>query len=107
MNNARQSSSSNNTIKSSSSSSSSSDTNNVDFFHSQLVQIQTNPSPAGPDGLHYKHLALVEISSGSVSFLSSGEFVVTGVEGWDEEEGVVYFMGTGENDPGARQVQKD
>ena len=107
MNNARLSSNSSSSNNKKSSSSSSSDTNIDDFFHSQLVQIQTNPSPAGPDGLHYKHLALVEISSGSVSFLSSGEFVVTGVEGWDEEEGVVYFMGTGENDPGARQVQKD
>ncbi len=67
----------------------------------RLIQIQTNPTAAS-DGMHYKHLAEVELATAgeaTTRFLTSGRYVVTGVSGWDQQEGIVYYMGTGEGDP--------
>ena len=39
-----------------------------------------------------------------VLFLTSGNYVVTSVESWDEEDGVVYYIGTVEGKPGVRHL---
>ncbi|TRY63634.1 hypothetical protein TCAL_00828 [Tigriopus californicus] len=56
------------------------------------------------EGLHYRHLAKINIQGEKTTFLSSGNYIVTGVILWNEVDGLIYFTGTESGVPGARHL---
>lgn len=66
-----------------------------------FLQIRTVPMGL----MHYFHVVKVVTSpSTDEKELTGGEVSVTSILGWDETNGIVYYMATGEGEPGARQL---
>lgn len=61
-----------------------------------MLQIQSSNN--------YKHIAKFTLSTSVTDFLTSGSFVVTSILGWDEVNGIIYFMGTESGKPGSRHL---
>jgi len=55
-------------------------------------------------GLNFPHVAMVPVGGGEWQFLTSGEFAVVEILHWDEENNLVYLMGTDPDSPGARHL---
>jgi dipeptidyl-peptidase 4 len=51
----------------------------------------------------FQHIGRKEVS-GDMKMLTSGTYVVTEILAWDEDVDVVYFMRTGDNEPGNRHL---
>ena len=65
--------------------------------------LQILPWKSDKDGLHYPQIQWHNAQNQDI-FISNGQFVVTEILRWDEENDLVYFEGTGEGQPGSRQM---
>merc|ERR1711963_264760 len=52
--------------------------------------------------LHYPHIKVY--TDNDEYFVTNGEFVVTSILHWNENDAKVFFMGTGEKEPGSRHL---
>ena len=52
--------------------------------------------------LHYPHIKVY--TENDEYFITNGEFVVTSILHWNENDAKVFFMGTGEKEPGSRHL---
>lgn len=52
----------------------------------------------------YPHIALVDTDKNTTTFVTSGLFVVREILSWDEDEQVIWFMGTGRNSPSSSHL---
>ena len=65
-------------------------------------------TPRQESGLHYPHVALYSGAGAEPTFLTQGELVVTEILAWlsASDGGLVYFMATEPEAPGARSDNK-
>ncbi len=71
----------------------------------EMIEIQSQLDLSS--GLHYRHIMHLDVSvgaGGAKNFLTSGQYVVTRILGWDESAGRIFFMGTREGVPGERHL---
>ena len=59
------------------------------------------------DNLTYPHITQVRLAQkGAKSIITAGRMVVTEILSWEEDEQLIYFMGTKEDMPGTRHLYR-
>ena len=66
--------------------------------------LQILPQKLPGKELHYNHIKLHNTQTQETYFITNGEFVVISILHWDEENNLVYFIGTEEREAGTRQL---